>query len=96
MTVSLTGKPDGIYLAVTDNDAGIAPADLPHLFDRFYRADPSRNRQTGESGLGLAIARQLVLAHHGNIWVESPPVGQRQGSAFFIFLPTTPPSRVAG
>lgn len=87
--ISLAGEPDGICLAVLDSGAGIAPADLPHIFDRFYRADGSRNRQTGGSGLGLAIARQLVVAHHGKIWVESPPAGQRQGTAFYIFLPTT-------
>ena len=43
----------------------VSAADLPHVFDRFYRADPSRNRATGGSGLGLAIARQLVRAHGG-------------------------------
>jgi len=86
--IALTGEPEGIYLAVTDSGAGIASADLSHLFDRFYRVDSSRNRQTGGSGLGLAIARQLVVAHHGKIWAESPPSGQKQGSAFYIFLPT--------
>ena len=87
--IALAEEQDGICLTVTDSGAGIAPDDLPHIFDRFYRADSSRNRQTGGSGLGLAIARQLVAAHHGKIWAESPPSGQRQGSAFCVFLPTS-------
>lgn len=90
--VALAKEPAGISLTVTDSGAGIAPDDLPRVFDRFYRADSSTGalwaRETGGSGLGLAIARQLVAAHHGKIWVESPPVGQNQGSAFCIFLPT--------
>lgn len=77
-------------LAVIDSGEGIAPADLPHIFDRFYRADGSRSRRTGGSGLGLAIARQLVQAHGGHIWAESPPAGQRRGSALFVELPLIP------
>lgn len=87
--IALAGEQDGLCLTVTDSGAGITPDDLPHIFDRFYRADSSRNRQMGGSGLGLAIARQLVAVHHGKIWAESPPSGQRQGSAFCIFLPST-------
>ncbi len=96
VVVSLVGEPGGLCLTVTDTGVGITPADLPHIFDRFYRADPSRNRQTGGAGLGLAIARQLVVAHHGKIWVESPPAGQHHGSAFSFFLPTKAPSKGAG
>jgi len=90
--VALTAAPDGVCLTVTDTGQGIAPGDLTHVFDRFYRADLApgalRTRQTGGSGLGLAIARQLVVAHQGKIWVESPPAGQRQGTLFGVFLPT--------
>jgi signal transduction histidine kinase len=75
------------HLAVVDSGDGIAPADLPHIFDRFYRADSSRNRRTGGSGLGLAIARQLVQAHGGRIWAESPPAGHSCGSALIVELP---------
>ena len=75
------------HLAVIDNGEGIAPADLPHIFDRFYRADGSRSRRTGGSGLGLAIARQLVRAHGGRIWAESPPAGHSCGSALIVELP---------
>jgi signal transduction histidine kinase len=63
---------DGVRFWVADNGPGIAAADLPHIFDRFYRADPSRARRSGGSGLGLAIARRYVEAHGGRIWAESP------------------------
>ena len=79
---------DVVEMAVVDTGAGIAAADLPHLFDRFYRADPSRSRNTGGAGLGLTIARRLVEAHGGSIGVDST-VGQ--GSRFTISLPVSPP-----
>lgn len=85
--VTLTNPNGSVRLAVVDNGEGIPRDALPHLFDRFYRADASRNRRTGGSGLGLAIARQIVEAHSGRIWVESPPDGQQQGSAFIFELP---------
>jgi len=59
-------------VTVTDTGSGIAPEDLPHVFDRFYRGDKSRTRASGGSGLGLAIVRQLVEAQHGKVWAESP------------------------
>ena len=75
-------------VAVTDTGGGIAPADLPHVFDRFYRGDKSRARASGGSGLGLAIVKQLVEAHGGQVWAESPVFqaadGQRYGSRFSI------------
>jgi len=77
----------GILFAVQDSGPGIAAADLPHLFDRFYRGDRSRSRATGGSGLGLTIARQLVEAHGGRIWAESPPPGRERGSVFSVWLP---------
>lgn len=89
VAVSLSAAPGGLSLTVTDTGCGIPPADVPHIFERFYRADRSRTRQTGGAGLGLAIARQIVIAHHGKIWVESPPAGQHHGSAFCLFFPTT-------
>jgi signal transduction histidine kinase len=73
-----------VEIAVEDNGDGIAPEDLPHIFERFYRADGSRARATGGSGLGLTIARQLVEAHGGVIDVTSEP---GRGSRFAFTLP---------
>jgi signal transduction histidine kinase len=60
-----------IVFQVSDTGQGIAPEDLPYIFDRFYRADRSRTRGSGGAGLGLAIAKQIVVAHGGAIWAES-------------------------
>lgn len=73
-----------VRIAVSDTGVGIAPEDLPHLFDRFWRGDKSRSRSGGGAGLGLAIARQIVEAHGGHIWAESQ-VGQ--GARFTFVLP---------
>ena len=77
-----------------DTGPGIAPAHLPHIFDRFYRGDPSRARASGNTGLGLAIARGIVEAHGGTIAAQPGPTG---GTAFTIVLPAArpgdPPSR---
>ena len=75
---------DGYNLTVTDNGTGIADEHLPHLFDRFYRAEQSRSRTTGGSGLGLAITKHLAEAHGGRITVTSR-LGS--GSAFTIWIP---------
>jgi signal transduction histidine kinase len=66
-----------VIISVTDAGAGIAPDDLPHIFDRFYRADQSRSRDKGGSGLGLSIARAIIEAHGGFIWLESPPQSEK-------------------
>jgi two-component system, OmpR family, sensor histidine kinase BaeS len=78
-----------VEIAVIDNGEGIDPADLPYVFDRFYRGDPSRSRHTGGSGLGLAIVRQLVEAHGGQVRVESPPAGQPRGTGVHVQLPNS-------
>lgn len=85
--VSLHADAAALYITVTDSGPGISPADLPYVFDRFYRGDRSRARMTGGSGLGLAIARQLVAAHGGRIWVDSPPPGAEHGAEFGVMLP---------
>ncbi len=77
-----------IVLDVRDTGSGIAPEDLPHIFERFYRADPARTRESGQSaGLGLAIAKAIVEAHGGTISVTST-VGI--GTTFTITLPIAP------
>lgn len=70
--------------SVQDSGIGIAPEDVDHIFERFYRADRSRDRETGGSGLGLAITKGLVEAHGGEIRVESR-LGE--GSRFIVWLP---------
>jgi two-component system, OmpR family, sensor histidine kinase BaeS len=82
-----------VELRVTDTGSGIDVEDLPRVFDRFWRADPSRQRATGGSGLGLAIARQLVQAHGGHITVESE-LGH--GSTFTLTLPAARRGVVSG
>lgn len=85
ITVMAGRTADGmVAFSVTDTGAGIAPDDLPHIFERFYRADSSRARATGGSGLGLTIARRLVEAHGGTIGATST-IGR--GSRFTFTLP---------
>jgi two-component system phosphate regulon sensor histidine kinase PhoR len=73
-----------VLIAVSDNGPGIPAADLPRLFERFYRVDKSRSRELGGTGLGLAIVKHIALAHGGSVEVESK-VGK--GSTFKIFIP---------
>ena len=72
-------------ILVTDDGAGISSADLPHVVDRFYRADRSRSRRTGGAGLGLAITRAVVEAHGGTVSVSSDGLGR--GTSVRIDLP---------
>ncbi|NKE61656.1 HAMP domain-containing histidine kinase [Lentzea sp. PSKA42] len=74
---------EGVRITVSDTGSGISAEDLPHVFDRFWRADRSRTRDTGGSGLGLAIVHALVSAHGGTVTVESQ-VGR--GTTFTITL----------
>jgi signal transduction histidine kinase len=78
--------PEGVQVEVADTGEGIAPEDLPHIFDQFFRGEKSRSRETGGAGLGLAIAKRIVEAHHGQIWVESQ-VGR--GTRFRFVLPVS-------
>ncbi|WP_033339630.1 sensor histidine kinase [Catenuloplanes japonicus] len=86
VTVLLSMRPGRMVIAVTDTGPGIAAADLPKVFDRFWRADGSRSRTTGGSGLGLPIARQLARAHGGDLTATSTP---GHGATFTVILPTT-------
>jgi two-component system sensor histidine kinase BaeS len=82
--LSAGARANSVYLRVQDNGAGIPPEDLPYVFDRFYRAEKSRQRHEGESGLGLAIAKSIVDAHDGTLSVDSTP---GEGTGFIIALP---------
>jgi signal transduction histidine kinase len=92
----------GWDITVSDTGAGIAEDDVPHIFERFYRADKSRNRSTGGAGIGLAITAAIVAAHGGTISVESSSVENNSakngdgghsntGSTFRVHLASGPP-----
>lgn len=85
-TVSLEARHigEGLKFAVQDTGTGIPEEHLPHIFNRFYRADKSRSRAEGGVGLGLAIAKGFVEAHGGRIWVESNP---GTGTRFIFTIP---------
>ena len=86
VTVSALKTGDEMLVSVKDNGLGIPAESLPHIFDRFYRVDKSRSRAAGGgSGIGLTIAKALIEAHGGRIWVES--AGEGQGSNFSFTLP---------
>ena len=84
VTVSAWRAGPEVHLTVSDSGEGISPADLPYIFERFYRGEKSRNRGSGGSGLGLAIARGIVQAHGGDISAESQPGA---GTTFHLRLP---------
>ncbi len=91
VTLSVTNHEASAIFSVRDTGIGIAPEDIPHIFERFYRTDPARSRVVGGSGLGLAIVDWVVRAHGGAISVESQ-VGQ--GATFTVTLPTASPSKM--
>ena len=76
----------GLEIRVRDSGPGIAENELERVFERFYRSDPSRQRNAGGSGLGLAIAKSIVEKHNGRIWAESKP---GEGTTIVIHLPIT-------
>jgi len=90
VTLGLSRQGEWAALTVTDSGTGIAPEDLPHIFDRFYRADQSRSRNRGGAGLGLAIVRWVAEVHGGRVTVSSVP---GSGSTFTLLLPLDPSER---
>jgi signal transduction histidine kinase len=75
---------EGLEIRVQDSGPGIAENELERVFERFYRSDPSRQRNEGGSGLGLAIAKSIIEKHNGRIWAESKP---GEGTTLVIHLP---------
>ena len=88
ITTSAELREGRVLVSVRDTGTGISPEDLAHVFERFYRADRSRARSTGGSGLGLTIAKQIVEAHGGQIWAQS---WLGAGSTFAFSLPLSTP-----
>jgi two-component system sensor histidine kinase BaeS len=86
ISVEIIGDHADIKILVTDSGTGISEADLPRIFDQFYRADQSRNRATGGAGLGLTIVKRLVEVHGGEISVRSDTTS---GTTFRILLPAS-------
>lgn len=84
VTVTLRGAPGWLRIQVTDHGPGLDPKVLPHVFDRFYKADTARTRSEG-SGLGLAIAWENARLHHGALTADNRPDG---GAVFTLHLPT--------
>ena len=73
INIRINDEDDFIRVEVEDNGLGIAKADIEHIFDRFYRADESRNSTTGGSGIGLSIVKKIIEDHAGRVWVTSKP-----------------------
>lgn len=82
--IKLSETETSVLLSISDNGIGIPESELPYIFERFYRADKSRNRMTGGSGIGLAIVKSIIAAHGGTIEVTSC---LDEGSCFTIILP---------
>lgn len=88
--VGAVSQGNQVVLRVEDEGIGIAAEDVGHIFERFYRVDNSDRRLAGGTGLGLALAREIVAGHGGRIRVESTP---GKGSTFYVVLPAAPGDR---
>jgi signal transduction histidine kinase len=93
ITVGLHREASELEISVKDTGEGIAPEFLPYIFERFRQADATTSRRHGGLGIGLALVRQLIELHHGQIRAESPGVGQ--GSTFRVRIPAAAPTVAA-
>ena len=84
ITVTLARMGRDAVLEISDTGVGIPAEDLPHVFDRFYRVDKARSRDTGGTGLGLSIVQQIIRLHAGSVTVQSEP---GKGTTFTVQLP---------
>jgi signal transduction histidine kinase len=75
VAISSTASGANLRVDVDDDGSGIPASERERVFDRFHRSERARDRATGGSGLGLGIARSILAAHHGRIWVEDSPLG---------------------
>ena len=92
VSVSVIGKTTTVDIRVADAGIGIAASDVPHIFDRFYRADTARAHGAGGAGLGLAIVRHVAADHDGEVLVSSR---EGRGSTFVLRLPVSVPTNVS-
>jgi signal transduction histidine kinase len=82
--IALAGEAGRVRLVVTDSGPGLSEMALPHVFERFFKADPARDRSSGGSGLGLSIVKKIVEMHGGEVFADNSPRG---GARFTVLLP---------
>jgi signal transduction histidine kinase/ActR/RegA family two-component response regulator len=90
INLSVSAKSDFVEMRVIDNGIGIPKDRLNQIFERFYQVDSSSTRQYGGSGLGLSIVREIIIAHHGKVFVESD---ENRGTSFLILMPLGEPDK---
>jgi two-component system, OmpR family, sensor kinase len=93
LTVEVAPDDGHLLLRISDSGPGLAPKDAARVFDRFFRADPERARETGGAGLGMSIVRALVQAHHGTVTLDTAP---GRGLTVRVRLPAVPAPALAG
>jgi len=89
-TIDIYSGRDGkmVWIRIIDTGIGIPAADMPHVFDRFYRVDKARSRESGGTGIGLSIAKEIITRHGGDIRMES---ALHEGTSVTIYLPIAGP-----
>ena len=88
--VRVHGADDGVVLTIADEGSGLSAEAAARVFERFYRGDPARSRQTGGAGLGLSIVSAIVDAHGGNVSLRESGPGEPAGARFQVWLPLVP------